>query len=342
MALAAAWNIGAEPYQPDLALSEEALHIARELDDAVLISHALDAVANAARTDGRMKELARCTRERLGLLDRLPRHDPSAAAEIADLFYMGATAAAAAGELPDAIAAARAARADTIDQGLPHFGASYLVVPLALQGEFDEALSVAAIMRESWERSGRVPLGWMAASFFSVALVHGLRGDTGAYDEWWQLAEEHAARTKAHTFGFYVAPRVAMYRGDLDRAAMWCAMDDHPRRGFYVSYPPAIRVEVAVATGAPEADQMLLEAQPLAAQNDFVDAMLTRAAGRLHRDDAELERAVTLWEAIGVRFERACTLLLLPARADEGRAELAALGCPPPAPESYSRPSTRA
>jgi hypothetical protein len=28
------------------------------------------------------------------------------------------------------------------------------------------------------------------------------------------------------------------------------------------------------------------------------------------------------WERIGARFERASTLLLLPARADEGRADL--------------------
>jgi hypothetical protein len=36
------------------------------------------------------------------------------------------------------------------------------------------------------------------------------------------------------------------------------------------------------------------------------------------------------WERIDARFERACTLLLLDERADEGRAELRALGCRPP------------
>ena len=56
-------------------------------------------------------------------------------------------------------------------------------------------------------------------------------------------------------------------------------------------------------------------------------AQLLRAAGRLHGDRAELEQSVIRWEGIGARFERACTLLLLPGRADEGAEEIAALGC---------------
>jgi hypothetical protein len=55
--------------------------------------------------------------------------------------------------------------------------------------------------------------------------------------------------------------------------------------------------------------------------------MLQRAGGRLHEDEAELEASVSLWESIGARFERASTLLLLPSRADEGRLELASMGC---------------
>jgi hypothetical protein len=43
-----------------------------------------------------------------------------------------------------------------------------------------------------------------------------------------------------------------------------------------------------------------------------------------------LRAAVAAWERIEARFERACTLLLLPDRAAEGRAELAALGVEAP------------
>ena len=59
-------------------------------------------------------------------------------------------------------------------------------------------------------------------------------------------------------------------------------------------------------------------------------ACLARAAGRLHDDTDRLTESAERWERLGARVERACTLLLLPERADEGRAELAALGVPQP------------
>jgi hypothetical protein len=36
------------------------------------------------------------------------------------------------------------------------------------------------------------------------------------------------------------------------------------------------------------------------------------------------------WEQLGARYERACTLALIPCRLDEARAELADLGVPMP------------
>lgn len=40
--------------------------------------------------------------------------------------------------------------------------------------------------------------------------------------------------------------------------------------------------------------------------------------------------ALATWERIDARFERACTLLLLPGRTDEGMHRLAKLACVPP------------
>jgi hypothetical protein len=60
-------------------------------------------------------------------------------------------------------------------------------------------------------------------------------------------------------------------------------------------------------------------------------ACLARAAGRLHGDREALQRSLDGWERIDARFERACTLTLLPDRPDEGIAGLRALGCRPPA-----------
>ncbi|HEX3424828.1 MAG TPA: hypothetical protein VHT30_01760 [Acidimicrobiales bacterium] len=82
-------------------------------------------------------------------------------------------------------------------------------------------------------------------------------------------------------------------------------------------------------TGASGAEEHLAAVEDLA-ENDLVAVQLLRAAGRLHGSVEELAAAVTAWEAIGARFERACTLLLLPARRHEAAEELVAMGCTRP------------
>ena len=75
----------------------------------------------------------------------------------------------------------------------------------------------------------------------------------------------------------------------------------------------------------------LAAAAPAGEENYWSAACLARAAGRLDGDQGALARSLAGWEGIDARFERACTLLLMDGRADEGRAELATLGCQPPA-----------
>jgi hypothetical protein len=86
-----------------------------------------------------------------------------------------------------------------------------------------------------------------------------------------------------------------------------------------------------VVTAAVDAPAQIRAALPLARENAYAAGLLQRASGRLQRDPSQLEAAVTTWETIGARFERACTLTLLPTRREEGARELAQLGCPMPA-----------
>jgi hypothetical protein len=267
----------------------------------------------------------------MALLEQLPRHDPQVGGEVADIFHMATELALSAGDLHAALAAARHAYEDSTREGLPHFAAADLVIPLALQGSFDDALLQAGAMREGWEREGRPPSGWMGPSFFAVALLHGLRGNEPAYSQWWQLAMRVCREATTNSFAFFAAPRVALHRGAIDLAQTLAVGDDRATTGYYDAYARATSVEVAVVAGAPDADDRLAAAAHLGDQNYYVAAQLRRAAGRLHQDHAEFEQAVAQWEAIGARFERACTLVLLPSRVEEGASELKALGCPMPA-----------
>jgi hypothetical protein len=86
-----------------------------------------------------------------------------------------------------------------------------------------------------------------------------------------------------------------------------------------------------VIQGVPDAADRLARAAPAAGENRWAAACLARAAGRRPGNIDSLEESVTGWEHLDARFERAVTLLLMPGREAEGRAELDALGCPPPA-----------
>jgi predicted ATPase/DNA-binding CsgD family transcriptional regulator len=321
LALAVAWD-----GQRDQERAEHALMLARRLGDPVLVSNALDAVTDIVSSEGRFKEALRLTAERVALLDQFPRHDPRVGFEAEDVFHMATQTALAAGDLHAALAVARTSVDDAINQGLPYLAANHLVMPLVLQGAFDEALVQATMMRDGWVRAGSPAAGFMAPSFFAAALVYGLRGDAAGYTRWWNLATE-VAGPKMNPFSTFAGLRVALHTGVADT-------HDLPPTSVEQCHEPyafAMSIEAAVVAGSADAQDRLDGALSVAHENDFVAAQLRRAAGRLHGDLVAFEDAIAGWDAIGARFERACTLLLLPAHGDEGVSELEALDCPLPA-----------
>jgi hypothetical protein len=134
--------------------------------------------------------------------------------------------------------------------------------------------------------------------------------------------------------------RIALHQGHIDEAVAAVAdlpLGVEPWYGtprWYAARPYAwaIAAEVAIVAGLPDAADRLAAAAPAGAENYWAAACLARATGRLTGDPGALRQSLAAWERIEARFERACTLLLLDGHADEGRAELRALGCPPPHP----------
>ena len=331
IAVASAWHGARTETVPTDAQARKALERTAEFGDPTLISSALDAAAAAASHDGHYKDSSRYSLERLQLLDRLPRHDPRVGGEIADIFHMASEAAVGAGELGAALASARNSYDDDTNQGLPQFAATHLLPPLVLSGEFDEAVEQAIVMRHGWERAGRPPAGWMSPAFFAAALAHGLRGDEDEYTRWMELGTSIARKPEVSSCSVYVGCRVALHHGPLEQARTLSTSLESCGK-YYDPYLEAVRVETAAIAKSVDAEEQLATARRLAPENDFVAAQLLRVAGSLHHDETAIKDSVAGWEAIGARFERACTLLLLPDRVDEGTAELEALGCAPPAP----------
>jgi len=337
LAAADAWNATGRKTIPDAALARTALAAARAADDPVLIIAALDAVTSGAGGAGRFREAQELSAERLRQFDRLRRSDPRAGIEIIDTLHVTPLVAVAAGELTAAVAAAGRAWDDPFS-GL-YMRASKQVVPLMLCGRFDEALRFAATMWDGWQGAGRPAARWMAPAVHSAALIHAFRGQSEAYREWLRRADEMAApRGQGHisdSFAAYADPRAALHAGDLERAVgavvdLSCTPPwAQAAHQFYDAYAWAVAAEVAVVAALPDAADRLAVAAPAGAENPWAAACLARAHGRRSADRDALRESVAGWERIGARFERACTLLLLPDRAADGYAELVALGCVP-------------
>jgi len=344
LATAAAWIAQPEKTVPDPALSGDALAAARLTGDPVLISGALDAVVGVLDAGGRLREAHQVNKERALLLNRLPRHDPRAGAEIVDTFHMVTEIAVTAGDLPAAIATARMAQGDDIAGGQPHRTASKPVLPLVLQGRFEEAQAQAALMWDAWRQAGRPAARWMGPAIYGIVLAHGLRGDDHGRHTWLSRVRELIGTGSALVSGTNLAAvaaftdaRIALHEGRIRAAVTAIADLPNDAQPWYETphwyslrpYAWAIAAEVAVVARLPDADGRLAAAAPAGDENYWATACLDRAAGRLSGDRELLERSIAGWERIDARFERACTLMLLDDRTDEGLAELRAIGCRP-------------
>jgi len=327
----------------DADAAAEALALARRADDPVLISGALDAVVSAVGFTGRFNEAHRLNSERISLMRRMAAHDPRAGIEIHDIQHMATDVAVGAGALPDARAAALRMNAEGIGLDVPHITEEWRVAPLILTGRFDEGLDCADTMWQAWTRAGKPAASWLLPASYLPVLACGLRNDLPAAEEWRrrysQLRQQSrpVSRYEAETLTF-VDGRVAIHAGHADRAAEATANVLHGRpawygrpHSIYAPYVWAVAAEAAVIAQMPDAEERLAHAQPAGEENDWAAACLARARGRLHRDLGALRESVAIWDRNGARFERACTLILMPGRAGEARAEFQALGCPPPA-----------
>jgi len=330
LAAATAWTANPARARCDGPLGEVALELAREADDPVLVSAALDGVTTVALGEGRFRDAAALARERLELLDRLARHDPRGGGEIIDIFHMVTETALATGDLPGALATALQARDDALGSGVRILATSRLVLPFALSGAFPDALGEATEMWSTWERTGKPAATWMAPAVYAAALACGLTGDQPGFRTWAERALAVANAPEVQGFAPFVKCRVALHDGRLDDAVATADALPAEYMGKFDAYARAIAAECAVTAGLPNARERLDAAAALAEQNDWAAACLLRARGRLNSDRADLERAVLSWEKIGAQYERACTLLLIDDRAADGRAELVALGCPVP------------
>lgn len=349
VAMARAWVSGPTPPEPDLELSRAAVAAARRSGDVALVLGALDALGTALANAGRLRQAHRLSDERLRLAATASWYEPSVAAELVDLFHVASTSALAAGDLPAAASIAeRASRDDSVGTH-PAITAPRLIRLHGLTGRFDDALAQADVLWDGWSYTTTAGVDselsslrgdWPSSAAAIVALVHGLRGDIPGFEEWRSRARrmahvDDAARSLAlAAAAAFADARVAAHTGRYVDAPglVAAALTSFPEK-WWLPYAHAAGAELAVVAGLPDATQRLAAAEPAATENDWAAACLARATARHTGDSRLMAEAVTRWERLGARFERAATLLLVPDRVEEGRAELDALKATVPGPQ---------
>ncbi len=259
----------------------------------------------------------------------MDRHDPRTGGEITDGYHMAMETAIGIGDLRRARDVAELVARDEVARTVVFLTTSRMVIPLALMGDFDAALAEADAMRAAWHRAGQPVARWMAPAAAAAALVHGVRGNRAGFDEWFAYSRRLA--THVDGFGPFAAGRVALHEGRLADALVALDGVDHIR-DFFDPYTIALRADVAAAAAVAEAPELIARAQPVGIQNDWAQACLARAEGRLSGDDARVRDALAGFERIGARFEWATTALLVADCVSAGQSTLRELGCQEPAP----------
>lgn len=345
LAAADAWTGTRTVEVPEAEMFDAALAAARRADDAVLVSAALDALGSVSVMNGYFARTHLLAGQRLELVARLPAHHPRAGSELHDILHMAVENAVTAGELSFALETARRFDDDELLAAAPQMAESKAIVPLVLLGRFDEAIARGQRTRELWHEAGGPAARWLAPSMYSLVLCHALRGDEQATSAWRRFGGTELAGDQTRNVHFqvgamvtFVEARLALHAGrweqaarliahlPTDRDAWWTV-----RHWYFDAYSWAVAAELAVAARLPDAADRLAAAEPAARENRWAAACVTRARARLTGDPADLDAALQAWEGLDARYERACTLALLPSRLDEARAEFDDLGVPIPA-----------
>jgi crotonobetainyl-CoA:carnitine CoA-transferase CaiB-like acyl-CoA transferase len=109
----------------------------------------------------------------------------------------------------------------------------------------------------------------------------------------------------------FVDARVAVQQGRSNAVSLVERAFATFAEPWWAAYARAAGAELAVVAHLPDAAERIVRAEPFAAENDWAAACLARARGRLG-DPIAMANAVERWERIDARFERACTVALMP------------------------------
>jgi hypothetical protein len=318
--------------------AERAVALAHEAGDPLAESAALDVLSENQLATTDLDAALQIALRRVELLDPLPLH-AAVGAELLDALHMAAEVNLVAGDL---ISARRWAQRFC---DLPylteqeHVATNRLMVIDALAGTWSDLLLESERYRDGWERGGR-PRGMiLARGAAAVALVHGLRGDWAARDEWLSIVAAHGlpdqprARLDTGWAPTFEALLLLHHGRAAEAVALLAAEPEELHTSAAASWRKwyaALWAEAAVLAGEPDAGRRVERARACCAGNPVGSAIVERAAGAAAGDRNAVLAAATALDGTGCRYQWARSLVLAGgAEQREGESVLCAMGAAP-------------
>jgi class 3 adenylate cyclase len=275
--------------------AEQALSIARRLDDPNLQSTALDALAGAGQFQLDWRGSREYSRQRLAFQDRIDLF------EKVDAHTMVTWSSALLGELDEADRVSAQGLAQIQPGQVPAITlhlVAWRIYTLTLLGRWDDALAMAERARQLWTESGRSSAGYSLRGFMAAIDVARARQDERLVEQYSAIHDEISAAFPEATpfrrwlgYGntdlqsclgavehFLLEPRIQLER--LERGLS--LLLDHDRL-------PSTAGLLSLVGFCDQYEFPLLEAQA------------ERALGRAQQDVARLDRSITLFDRSGAR-----------------------------------------
>lgn len=318
------------------ALAERAVELARRLDDPLAECAALDALTGAQHRAGDTFAAAATARHRVSLLRSVPVI-AGTAFELIDALLMAIETSIGVGDLPAARQWGRQLRDLPLLAEVGHFATSRLLVADALAGHATDVIAASGRFLDAWTQAGRPEAPSFGPAAAAVAMVHGLRGDHAAWDNWLAIIDQLGVTPERRSGYSPTFDAIALlHHGDaalaLERLG---TQTDEPNKWLtwiWLHWHVALRAEAAVLAGHPDANHHLAAARPIVAGNPIATAILDRAAALLDDDHKRLLTIATAFETADCPYQQARTLILAGGdTASTGNAALVDLGLTPAA-----------
>ncbi|HST83728.1 MAG TPA: LuxR C-terminal-related transcriptional regulator [Kineosporiaceae bacterium] len=298
---------------------EQALTLARQIDEPLTESAALDQLTSIQLARGDIRAAVASSLRRTELLAPMPV-TANAGLELFDGFVMASECAIAAGDLPAARRMAERLRDLPFYREEGHLATSRLLLVTMLAGDWSEAAGLAERFREGWERAGRPRAGNLSRGAYAAATMHGLQGDDDARSAWLDIvsALETPGRpiSLVHFDEFFDA-LLLLHRGRPHEAVQLLLTPPEQfqewHNGLWRPWYAALWAEAAMLSGHQDAATRIRRARLATAGNPIATAIVDRAAawGDPDGDRDGLTAAAAALEDAGCRYQWARTLVFL-------------------------------